>query len=180
MRFWDLGGVRMSVRSLNVHLGWSVAVLALVGVVNCAPAHGAPPPVVAAGKKIALIAGCNDCHTAGFAQRGGHVPQEHWLTGSSRGWHGPWGTTYAPNLRLFMAHETLKAWIHFARNVKLRPPMPYWALRHMSKHQLTALYRFIRYLGPAGKPAPVYLPPGVKPKPPYVTLVLPQKPKRKG
>ena len=44
--------------------------------------------------------GCNDCHTAGYMQKDGQVPETEWLTGDSMGWQGPWGTTYAANLRL--------------------------------------------------------------------------------
>ena len=89
------------------------------------------------------------------------------------GWHGPWGTTYAPNLRHFMQTLSRQQWIHFARTRKLRPPMPYWALRAMSDRDLTAIYDFVRHLGPAGKAAPKYLTPDKQPKAPYVNWVLP-------
>ena len=45
------------------------------------------------GRYIAQIAGCNDCHTPGYALSGGKVPEKAWLTGDSFGWRGPWGTT---------------------------------------------------------------------------------------
>ena len=54
------------------------------------------------GRYIVKIAGCNDCHTSGYAQTGGQVPEKQWLTGDQIGWRGPWGTTYPGNLRLFM------------------------------------------------------------------------------
>ena len=84
------------------------------------------------------------------------------------GWPGPWGTTYPVNLRLYMAKLTQKAWIATARTVEARPPMPFWALNHMATGDLRAVYRYVRSLGPAGKPAPDFVPPGTPPKPPYV------------
>ena len=46
------------------------------------------------------VASCNDCHTPGYMQKGGAVPVGEWLTGTPVGYQGPWGTTYAANLRL--------------------------------------------------------------------------------
>src|SRR5882672_998171 len=46
------------------------------------------------GSYLAVIAGCNDCHTPGYAESGGKVPESQWLTGTLLGWSGPWGTTY--------------------------------------------------------------------------------------
>lgn len=165
----------MRIRVQIFHLLVGLMYLLLIDTACAAQAYGATPTTVLEGKNLAIISGCNDCHTSGYAGSGGQVPMKNWLEGDTLGWNGPWGTTYAPNLRLFMAHTTLKQWLHFARTAKLRPPMPYWGLRHMSKRQLTALFEFIRHLGPAGKSAPGYLPPGVKPKAPYVTWVLPKR-----
>ena len=82
--------------------------LAFVGTVTVAMA--ADPPTrktdAARGKYIVEIGGCNDCHTPGFAMSGGTVPESEWLTGDALGWQGPWGTTYAPNLRLYMKDMT--------------------------------------------------------------------------
>ena len=52
------------------------------------------------GRYLVEIAGCNDCHTAGYAPSGGKVPEAQWLTGDALGFAGPWGTTYPGNLRL--------------------------------------------------------------------------------
>jgi hypothetical protein len=40
----------------------------------------------------------------------------------------------------------------------------------MSEADLRALYRYVRSLGPAGKPAPAYLPPGAKPGGPVIAF----------
>lgn len=152
--------------------------LACFGACTCAllltslPARAKAPPLaalVAHGRYLAIIGGCNDCHTAGYAESGGRTPEKKWLEGSAVGWHGPWGTTYPPNLRLFVQAKTLRQWVEFARSARLRPPMPYWSLRTMTAHDLAALYAFIRFLGPAGKPAPAYLSPGETPHGTYVS-----------
>lgn len=121
------------------------------------------------GRYLVVIAGCNDCHTAGYAQSGGKVAERNWLEGSRLGWHGPWGTTYPPNLRLFMQGKTRSQWIKFARAAALLPPMPNESIHAMTNRDLSAIYAFIRHLGPAGKPAPAYLPPSKKPTGAFVS-----------
>ena len=121
------------------------------------------------GRYLVMIGGCNDCHTPGFAEHGGTAPGKDWLIGSRLGFHGPWGTTYPPNLRLFMQTMTRKQWIHYAHTVRLRPPMPYWALHTMTDRDLSAIYAFVRHLGAAGKPAPQFVPPGQSAPQPYVS-----------
>ena len=128
------------------------------------------------GRYLAVIGGCRDCHTPGFFLSEGKVAEKEWLTGDRLGWNGPWGTTYAPNLRLFMANMTEKQWLGFAKTVKLRPPMPWYALNKMTDRDLRAVYRLTHRLGPAGEPAPEYLPPGKTPEGPYV--IFPQPPAR--
>ena len=44
-----------------------------------------------------------------------------------------------------------------------------------TRDDLRALYRYIRYLGPAGKPAPAFVPPGQEPKGPAVQFPAPPK-----
>jgi mono/diheme cytochrome c family protein len=127
------------------------------------------------GRYLAKIAGCNDCHTPGYMVMSGKVPETQWLTGDSFGWRGPWGTTYAVNLRLYMQTLTEEEWLKKATTLESRPPMPWYVFREMTKDDLRALYRYIRYLGPAGTAAPAYLPPDQEPKPPYATFPAPPK-----
>ncbi len=54
--------------------------------------------------------------------------------------------------------------------------MPWYALNMMADRDLRAIYRFARRLGPAGEPAPAYLPPGKAPEGPYV--IFPHPPAR--
>jgi mono/diheme cytochrome c family protein len=114
------------------------------------------------------IAGCNDCHTPNFPMKGGEVPESEWLTGDALGWRGPWGTTYASNLRIYMQGLTEEQWIKTAKTLQARPPMPWFNVRRMSTTDLRAIYRYVRHLGPAGKPAPAYVPPDKTPQQPYV------------
>ncbi len=132
--------------------------------------------VVARGEYLVRVGGCNDCHTAGYAERQGEVPTTQWLTGSPLGYHGPWGTTYASNLRLRMQEMTEAQWLAYSGSLRTRPIMPDFTLRAMSEADRLAIYRFVRSLGPAGEAAPTYLPPGQTPPAPYFSLVLPEAP----
>jgi mono/diheme cytochrome c family protein len=129
--------------------------------------------LVQRGRYIAMVGGCNDCHTPGFTQSAGKVPESQWLTGDRLGWSGPWGTTYAPNLRLHFASMDLPSFKTYARAMTARPPMPYWAVNAMSDDDLEALYAFVQSLGPAGERAPPALPPGVVPEGPVVRFPAP-------
>jgi len=124
------------------------------------------------GRYILKIAGCNDCHTPGYAQAGGKIPEKQWLTGNELGWRGPWGTTYPRNLRLYMQDVSEEKWIKVAKTTMLRPPMPWFALHDMTTQDLRAIYRFIKYLGPVGEISPAFVPPEQEPKGPYVRIVV--------
>ena len=132
-------------------------------------------PMVDRGRYLVRIGGCNDCHTSSYPQAGGMVAESEWLTGDTLGWRGPWGTTYATNLRLYMQGLTEDQWVKKAKSLMTRPPMPWFNVRDMTTSDLRALYRFIRHLGPAGKPAPAHVPPGQTPSGPYVQFPAPPK-----
>lgn len=160
----------------------ALALLALAGCRQATPtptptATAKPPPaaedtdLIARGEYLVKIAGCNDCHTAGYMEQAGNVPKEQWLTGSPMGFHGPWGTTYAANLRLKAAEMEEAAWLKYTGELHTRPMMPDFALRAMAPQDRRAIYRLLRALGPAGTPAPAYLLPGQFPPKPYLQLV---------
>lgn len=132
--------------------------------------------LVAHGDYLVRVAGCNDCHTAGYPEAQGRIERSEWLKGSPMGYTGPWGTTYASNLRLVLADMDEAQWLDYSATLRTRPIMPDFALRAMTEHDRRAIYHFIRSLGPGGGPAPEYLPPGQRPPPPYMELVLPQAP----
>lgn len=158
----------------------SITVLAAAGVLAAVQALAATPsskedPWVDRGRYIVTIGGCNDCHTPGFAEHGGTAKEADLLVGSSVGWRGPWGTTYPPNLRLYFQGISEKDWVKSAKKFRGRPPMPFWAINHMGKGDLRAVYRYIRSLGPAGHPAPDFVAPGQEPKTPYIQFPAPPK-----
>jgi mono/diheme cytochrome c family protein len=139
------------------------------------PAKPAASAQLDRGRYLVKIAGCNDCHTANYAASGGKVAEKEWLTGDTLGWRGPWGTTYASNLRLYMQRMNEDKWVETAKTLKTRPPMPWFVLHDMSTSDLRALYRYVRSLGPAGQEAPAFLPPDKEPKPPFVQFPAPPK-----
>lgn len=138
--------------------------LATAATVTSAAEPAAEQAMIERGRYIARIAGCNDCHTPNYAMTGGAVPEQQWLTGDRLGWSGAWGTTYPSNLRLALARLSEDDWVRNARTISYRPPMPWFALRDMDEADLRAFYRFVRALGPAGDPAPAYVPPGAQPQ----------------
>ena len=147
------------------YYGVLLPVTALLSFVTVkAPAAG--PQTIERGRYIVSISGCNDCHTADYPERNGQVTEDEWLTGSSIGFQGPWGTTYPANLRLTAQSLSEQQWLVYAR-AERRPPMPWFNLKAMSDDDLRAIYQFIRYLGPKGEPAPVYAPPGQPVNTPY-------------
>ncbi len=125
------------------------------------------------GRYLISVGNCNDCHTEGYLPSEGKVPESAWLTGSSFGWNGPWGTTYPPNLRLFIGKLSEDQWVKEAKTLKRRPPMPWFNLNIIKEGDLRAMYQFIKSLGAPGKQAPAYLPPGKVPPMPYAKFPSP-------
>lgn len=139
---------------------------------NAAAADKADP-LVARGRYLVSIAGCNDCHTSGYSLAAGKVPESAWLAGETLGWNGPWGTTYAPNLRLRLNGMDEKTWIAYARQLSTRPPMPFWILNEMDENDLRAIWRFVHTLGATGTSSPPALPPGTEPQGPVIRFPAP-------
>ena len=127
------------------------------------------------GRYLVKIGGCNDCHTAGYAAAGGKIPESQWLLGDTLGWRGPWGTSYPSNLRLFMNSLTQDQWVQFSKSFQPHPPMPWWLLHDMNRPDRTALYAYVRWLGPAGGPAPSFMPPDQEPVGAVVQFPAPPK-----
>jgi hypothetical protein len=128
----------------------------------------------AAGQYLTVVGGCNDCHTPGWSESNGKTPPAEQLTGSPVGYRGPWGTTYAANLRTVAQRATEDRWVQIlttADGGHGRPPMPWMNTAQMSDHDLRVMYRYIHSLGPAGSPAPRAVPPGGTPTTPYINFV---------
>jgi mono/diheme cytochrome c family protein len=74
---------------MNTSMKIAAALLAAwVGLAEAGPAAD-----VRHGRYLVQTSGCNDCHTPGYMQHDGKVPEAEWLTGDAMGWQGPWGTT---------------------------------------------------------------------------------------
>jgi hypothetical protein len=128
----------------------------------------------AAGQYLTIVGGCNDCHTPGWAESNGKTAPAEQLTGSPVGYRGPWGTSYAANLRTVAQRATEDRWVQIlttADGGHGRPPMPWMNTARMSDHDLRVMYRYVRSLGPAGNPAPRAVPPGGTPTTPYINFV---------
>ena len=122
------------------------------------------------GRYLVKVGGCNDCHTPGFMEKGFAVPESEWLTGVPVGWKGPWGTTYASNLRRFVRDFDEETFAQVVRARNSRPPMPWPNLHAMSDADLRSLFRYIKGLPVAGERMPEYVPPGREPKTAYIDM----------
>jgi mono/diheme cytochrome c family protein len=155
-----------------------VPALLLPAALLAAPALGADVSAER-GHYLVQLGGCNDCHTPGYPEADGKLPEGQWLTGNPVGFRGPWGTSYPANLRLAVRNFTEDQWLAWARAPK-RPPMPWFNLRDMTDGDLRSVYRYIKQLGPKGAPAPHYVPPDQTPQTAYIDFVpknLPQQAK---
>lgn len=170
---------RHSMTAVALLLGTGALTVSLMLPSAEAAGGAATTSTVERGRYLAKVAGCNDCHTPGYAMTGGQVPEKDWLVGDRLGWKGPWGTTYPANLRVLLARMSEDDWVKYAHAVQTRPPMPWFALRDMSEADLRAFHRFVRSLGEAGEPAPGYLAPGQEAHGPVVTFPAPPAPEGK-
>jgi hypothetical protein len=126
---------------------------------------------IEAGRYFVIVAGCNDCHTPGFLETPGSIPEAQWLTGLPIGFRGPWGTSYPRNLRLTVQDWDEEMWVTTLRTRHALPPMPWHAVNNLSERDARAVYRYIRSLGPTGQQAPDPVPPGQEPATPYFDFV---------
>jgi mono/diheme cytochrome c family protein len=159
--------------------GLAAGAVLVLGLAACSPAVKPPPAAVdtiphvaadspiEAGRYLVLVGGCNDCHTPGFARSGGATPEPQQLAGNPVGYRGPWGTSYAGNLRMLAAKITEDAWVELLTTKRFLPPMPSHNISKMDEADLRAIYAYVHYLGGEWTPAPVNLPPGETPKGPY-------------
>lgn len=158
-----------------LYLYWNALHLAASATDNKATVLAMPARVVGdspeqVGRYLVMVSGCNDCHTPGFAQ-GVKVPESDWLTGVPVGWRGPWGTSYAANLRLFVQQMDEQGWVAMSRSRDGLPPMPWATLHAMSDQDLRAVYRYIKSLGPQGETMPVALGPDETPAGLWVSMI---------
>jgi hypothetical protein len=152
----------------------ALIVLAAAGI--AASAQSAADPLVERGRYLVAFGTCNDCHTPGWRESDGAIPISRWLTGTTLGYRGPWGTSYPANVRLEFARISEDDWLFMVRTRAGHWPMVWHDLRFLSVADRRAIYRFVRHLGPAGSPAPADLSPDIEPKTPYIWIVPTPKP----
>src|SRR5262249_37575046 len=132
-----------------------------------------------AGRYFFLIGGCNDCHTPGWAESKGRLPEAEWAVGNPVGYRGPWGVTYAPNLRLAAQDLSEQAWVQMFRTSEGPPPLPWRNYHTVPAADLAGVWAFLRSRGPRGARAPDSLPPGKEPMTPYIDFT-PRRPVSSG
>ena len=130
---------------------------------------------VAAGEYLTVVAGCQDCHTAGWVEKKGNVPDADRMAGNPVGYYGPWGTTYAKNLRQIADRQTEDHWVQVMRTADEgdgKLPMPWHDAEKFSDKDLRAMYQYTKSLGPQPFRIPRGTKPGVKPTSAYIDLTV--------
>ena len=136
---------------------------------------------IALGKRISLIAACNDCHTPGTFY--GNPDQGRLLSGSELGWEGPWGVTYPRNITpdvetgigSWSEDDIVRAIRTGQRPDKspLLPPMPWPMYAHMTDEEAYALAAYLKSIPPIRHRAPDRVNPGVATDSPRLTFPAP-------
>ncbi len=125
------------------------------------------------GRYVIVMMGCNDCHTPDYLVRRSNIPEEDWLVGSNLGFRDALGTSYPTNLRLLLNDMSEDEWLDLARQMRKNAAMADVLLPEAVDQDLRSIYRFIKYLGPKGVPAPTRLAKGVTPLTPYIEVPIP-------
>lgn len=129
----------------------------------------------AAGAYLTVVASCHDCHTAGWVDKKGNIPEADRMAGNPVGYYGPWGTVYAKNLRQVADRQDEDHWVHVMRTAdggEGKLPMPWHDAEKFSEKDLRAMYRYIKSLGPKPFRIPRGTKPGVLPTSSYIDLTV--------
>jgi mono/diheme cytochrome c family protein len=119
----------------------SIQALLALGVIMAGPAMTQAAEVsVERGAQVAITAGCHDCHTGGYLESAGKLDPALALKGTPLGWQGPWGTSYAANLRLIAKDKGSEdGFVQYAKTFQARPPMPFFNVHAMDESDLRSL-----------------------------------------
>jgi hypothetical protein len=123
-------------------------------------AMAADTPSVELGLHVSIVGGCHDCHTVGYNESAGQIDPMKALMGSPEGFEGPWGKTFAKNLRLAIKDMSEDDFVTFSDTFKAAPPMPWYNVHELTDLEARSLYQYIKSLpGGLGDPAPEAIPP---------------------
>jgi hypothetical protein len=112
------------------------------------------------GLHVSILGGCHDCHTVGYNESAGKIDPNVALMGNPVGFTGPWGTTFAKNLRLTVENMSEDDWVNFSDTFQAEPPMPWYNVHEMTDVEARSLYQYIKSLpGGLGEQAPPAQPP---------------------
>ena len=128
------------------------------------------------GLQVSIVAGCHDCHTEGYSASEGKIDPQKALKGNSVGFRGPWGTSYASNLRYRAQLTSERGFVVMLKNMRARPPMPWYNIHEMDESDLSSLYLYIKSLGAPGEYGSHGIPPNEEPTTPYIQLAPPLMP----
>ena len=120
---------------------FALAAIALVAGPTSPGARAADAPHVVAGDSVATgrylvnYGGCNDCHTPGWSEAPGTIPESKRLTGATVGFQGPWGVWYPANLRLQFSQMSVSRWLALVKSPGAagHPPMPWFDVQSLSE-----------------------------------------------
>ena len=129
------------------------------------------------GLQVSIVGGCHDCHTEGYNEAEGKIDPAKAMLGNHVGFRGPWGTTYASNLRLIASLLRENGFVVAMKHLQTSPPMPWYNVRAMDESDIRSFYRYLKSLGDAGGPVPENIGPDVEPKTPFIRLAPPEMPK---
>lgn len=137
-----------------------IALFAAAGVAASLGTAMAQEVSVDYGLHVSTIGGCHDCHTVGYNESGGKIDPNVALMGNPVGFEGPWGTTFAKNLRLTVKDMSEDDWVKFSDTFQAAPPMPWYNVHAMTDVEARSLYEYIKSLpGGLGEQAPAAIPP---------------------
>jgi mono/diheme cytochrome c family protein len=148
---------------------------------SVATAAATPEERIALGAHLAVISGCNDCHTPGGIY--GAPDMTRTLAGSELGWSGPWGTSYATNLTPDVEtglgswnEEQIVAALRTGQRpdgTPLLPPMPWPNFAQFTDEEAYALAAYLKSLPPVRHAKPKNLPPGAQATGPVIPIPAP-------
>lgn len=123
------------------------------------------------GEYLAIIGGCNDCHTPGALY--GSPDFDRRLAGSELGQVGPWGTSYPRNLTPdpetglgeWSEADIVKAMRTGQRadGSPVLPPMPWPNYARLTDEDAYAIAAYLKSIPAVKHRVPASLPPGAKP-----------------